>query len=131
MYLRVLAALAALFALASITVAEARPRYQSDREQSDDDESSRPAKRHVNRRHSSDDADDSSSSRRRRSASRRHRDSDDGDRAERHSGVGPRPDAWCGWYMRTRHGGGPEMNVAANWRKYGSPGSPQVGAIVV
>jgi hypothetical protein len=47
------------------------------------------------------------------------------------SGVGPRPSAWCGWYMRTRHGGGPEMNLAWNWRNYGSPGSPQIGAIVV
>jgi hypothetical protein len=47
------------------------------------------------------------------------------------SGVGPRPSAWCGWYMRTRHGGGPEYNLAWNWTKYGSPGSPQVGAIVV
>ena len=49
---------------------------------------------------------------------------------QRHS-VGPRPGAWCGWYMRTRHGGGSEMNVAWNWRHYGSPGSPQIGAIVV
>ena len=47
------------------------------------------------------------------------------------SGVGPRPSAWCGWYMRTRHGGGPEMNLAWNWSRYGSAASPQVGAIVV
>jgi hypothetical protein len=47
------------------------------------------------------------------------------------SGVGPRPSAWCGWYMRTRHGGGPEMNLAWNWRNYGSSASPQIGAIVV
>ena len=47
------------------------------------------------------------------------------------SGIGPRPGAWCGWYMRSRHGGGPEMNLAANWRRYGSLASPQVGAIVV
>ena len=33
--------------------------------------------------------------------------------------------------MRTRHGGGAEYNLAANWRHYGSPASPQVGAIVV
>ena len=33
--------------------------------------------------------------------------------------------------MRTRHGGGPEYNLAWNWTKYGSAGSPQVGAIVV
>jgi hypothetical protein len=47
------------------------------------------------------------------------------------SGVGARPGAWCGWYMRTRHGGGPEYNLAWNWSRYGSSGSPQVGAIVV
>ena len=46
-------------------------------------------------------------------------------------GLGRRPSQWCGWYMRTRHGGGPDMNIAANWRRYGSPASPQVGAIVV
>ena len=33
--------------------------------------------------------------------------------------------------MRTQRGGGPEMNLAANWRRYGRPGSPQVGAVVV
>jgi ribosomal protein L35AE/L33A len=33
--------------------------------------------------------------------------------------------------MRTRRGGGPEMNLAWNWRNYGSPASAQVGAIVV
>lgn len=47
------------------------------------------------------------------------------------AGVGPRPAKWCGWYMRTQLGGGPEFNLAANWRRYGSPGSPQVGAVVV
>ena len=46
-------------------------------------------------------------------------------------GLGPRPSAWCGWYMRTRHGGGPDMNLAWNWSRYGSAASPQVGAIVV
>lgn len=34
--------------------------------------------------------------------------------------------------MRTRHGGGPEYNLARNWRNRGTPISgPQVGAIVV
>ena len=47
------------------------------------------------------------------------------------SGVGPRPRAWCGWWMRTQLGGGPQYNLAWNWRNYGSPGSPQVGAVVV
>lgn len=48
-----------------------------------------------------------------------------------HSGVGPRPRRWCGWWMRTQRGGGPEYNLAWNWRKYGSPTVPQVGAVVV
>lgn len=45
--------------------------------------------------------------------------------------VGARPGKWCGWWMRTQLGGGPEFNVAANWRRYGSATSPQVGAVVV
>ena len=46
-------------------------------------------------------------------------------------GVGPRPRAWCGWWMRTQRGGGPHLNVAWNWSKWGRPSSPQVGAVVV
>jgi len=50
----------------------------------------------------------------------------------RYSGVGPRPRKWCGWWMRTQRGGGPEFNVAWNWRNYGSPiPGPQIGAVVV
>ena len=49
----------------------------------------------------------------------------------RFSGVGPRPRRWCGWWMRTQRGGGPHLNVAWNWRSYGRPTSPQVGAVVV
>jgi hypothetical protein len=49
----------------------------------------------------------------------------------RHSGVGPRPRRWCGWWMRTQRGGGPEFNLARNWARWGSPASPQVGAVVV
>jgi hypothetical protein len=45
--------------------------------------------------------------------------------------LGPRPAQWCGWYMRSLRGGGPEFNVAANWRSYGSPARAQVGAVVV
>ncbi len=51
--------------------------------------------------------------------------------APRRSGVGPRPGKWCGWWMRTQKGGGPAYNVAWNWRNYGSPSGPQVGAVVV
>jgi hypothetical protein len=45
--------------------------------------------------------------------------------------AGPRPGKWCGWWMRTQRGGGPEFNVAWNWRNYGSPAVPQVGAVVI
>lgn len=46
-------------------------------------------------------------------------------------GNNHRPRRWCGWFMRQRHGGGPEFNLAYNWRHRGSPAAPHVGAIVV
>jgi hypothetical protein len=46
--------------------------------------------------------------------------------------AGPRPGKWCGWWLRTQRGGGPEFNLAWNWRNYGSPISgPTVGAVVI
>lgn len=48
-----------------------------------------------------------------------------------YGGLGPRPRAWCGWWMRSQLGGGPALNLAWNWRNYGRPASPQVGAVVV
>jgi hypothetical protein len=42
-----------------------------------------------------------------------------------------RPARWCGWWMRTQKGGGPEMNLASNWRHWGRPSGPQVGAVVI
>lgn len=45
--------------------------------------------------------------------------------------VGPRPRKWCGWWMRKQKGGGPEFNVAWNWRKYGRATTPRIGAVVV
>ena len=45
--------------------------------------------------------------------------------------VGPRPARWCGWYMRTQKGGGPELNLARNWKNWGRPSKPKVGAVVV
>jgi hypothetical protein len=45
--------------------------------------------------------------------------------------VGGRPRAWCGWWMRTQRGGGPELNLAWNWSRWGSASGPQVGAVVV
>ena len=46
--------------------------------------------------------------------------------------VGPKPARWCGWYMRTQLGGGPEYNLARNWAKRGRPlNGPRIGAVVV
>jgi hypothetical protein len=47
------------------------------------------------------------------------------------SGPGGRPARWCGWWMRTQKGGGPELNLASNWRHWGRPSGPRVGAVVV
>jgi hypothetical protein len=71
-----------------------------------------------------------------RTQQRRARSSDSGPRLASltgggFSGVGPRPRQWCGWWMRTQLGGGPQFNLAWNWRSYGSPASAQVGAVVV
>lgn len=46
-------------------------------------------------------------------------------------GAGPRPRAWCGWWMRTQRGGGAHLNLAWNWSKWGRASGPQVGAVVV
>lgn len=43
-----------------------------------------------------------------------------------------KPGRWCGWWMRTQFGGGPEFNLAKNWARRGSSaGGPTVGAVVV
>lgn len=48
-----------------------------------------------------------------------------------HASAGGRPARWCGWWMRTQKGGGPEMNLARNWTRWGRPSGPRVGAVVV
>jgi hypothetical protein len=45
--------------------------------------------------------------------------------------VGGRPAKWCGWWMRTQKGGGPEYNRAWSWSRWGRAAGPQVGAVVV
>jgi hypothetical protein len=45
--------------------------------------------------------------------------------------MGARPARWCGWWMRTQKGGGPELNLARNWTHWGRPSGPKVGAVVV
>lgn len=61
---------------------------------------------------------------------RRHHETSYGSGSYRGS-VGGRPRAWCGWWMRTQRGGGPHLNLAWNWSRWGRPASPQVGAVVV
>jgi hypothetical protein len=57
-----------------------------------------------------------------------------GQTSYRSAGVGGRPGAWCGWYMRQQVGAdpGPQYNLARSWAHYGSnAGGPSVGTIVV
>src|SRR5919106_4074214 len=51
--------------------------------------------------------------------------------AKASAGLGSRPSRWCGWGMRTQKGGGPELNLARNWKNWGRPSGPKVGAVVV
>jgi hypothetical protein len=63
---------------------------------------------------------------------RQHRQSNGRNHSARsHHAVGPRPARWCGWWMRTQKGGGPELNLARNWRNWGRSTGPRVGAVVV
>jgi hypothetical protein len=45
--------------------------------------------------------------------------------------LGARPGRWCGWWMRSQLGGGPKLNLARNWKNWGRPSGPKVGAVVV
>lgn len=130
MRMNVFAIAAALFVLAGATGADARPTRELGNDHwnpfvpkysvaSDSQKATRPA------------------SKRQRYASRtrgervRHAARKSESYSSHHS-AGPRPRAWCGWWMRTQRGGGPELNLAWNWSKWGRPaGGPQVGAVVV
>jgi hypothetical protein len=140
MCFRNVAALAALCVCLAALPAEARPsaeRWQSSGGDwmsaafSKPDSSSQQRSRRAARQSDSDE--EAPRSRTRRGSRSADTSSDDSTvrSVGSHSGLGPRPSAWCGWYMRTRHGGGPEMNLAWNWSRWGSPASPQIGAIVV
>lgn len=53
-----------------------------------------------------------------------------------HSGIGPRPGRWCGWYMQhdtgvTSRSTGRNLNRAIEWRHVGQATSAGIGAIVV
>lgn len=47
--------------------------------------------------------------------------------------LGPRPAAWCGWYLRQVYGiADRSLDLARNWVRVGhNAGGPRVGAIVV
>lgn len=152
MRLSILAALAALMMFAGfMPSAEARPTradYSGDSDTSSirrayksrhvyrDDNGDRRSYRKQSYRGASSQRADRSYRPRRSAQYRAHRPT----RAERVASVshsvgshsaGARPGAWCGWWMRTQRGGGPELNLAWNWSKWGSPSGPQVGAVVV
>jgi hypothetical protein len=120
MKVTLIAAFAALFAVIATSPADAR-RYQ-------------PSEETGGARNFWEDQDTSSKPQRKSRQARKSRDTSSGDVSQGRgsvASVGGRPSKWCGWYMRTRHGGGPEMNIAWNWSRYGHAASPQVGAIVV
>src|SRR5829696_5139617 len=54
-------------------------------------------------------------------------------RAAHRSGFGPRPSAWCGYFMRTHTGlKDPALNLARNWARVGNAaGGPAPGVIGV
>jgi hypothetical protein len=152
-----LAAGAALFALAMTAPAEARRTRaaQADQAEWSEEQEARPARgrrsaearnfweeseeaterpaRRSRRQARAEEASNDTSDERPARRSRRSRDSsDESSHSESVAGAGPRPGAWCGWYMRTRHGGSADYNLAWNWSRRGSSLSgPQVGAIVV
>ena len=151
-----LAAGAALMTLALVAPAEARRTraVQADQTEWSEEQDARPARRsRQEARNFWEDTEESAERPARRSRQARAAESSDNtsdERPARHSrrgreassdesapsesaaGAGPRPGAWCGWYMRTRHGGSADYNLAWNWSRRGSGLSgPQVGAIVV
>lgn len=98
----------------------------------DADQDERPSRRSRRQERVVETSNDTSDERPARSRRRSRDAGDDSSRSESVAGAGSRPSAWCGWYMRTRHGGGADYNLAWNWSRRGSALSgPQVGAIVV
>jgi hypothetical protein len=134
----------ALVLFGATTSAEARRHEWSDRSGWEDSESRQEYRRYRSReaserRYYSSDDDDEARPRRAYRKQRKHRTARKPvakpavKQAELGSfrGLGPRPGAWCGWWMRSQKGGGPEYNLAWNWSRRGQPTEPKVGAIVV
>lgn len=49
------------------------------------------------------------------------------------AGAAGRPARWCGWEMRqlVARDPGPSYDLARNWARWGRPGPPGVGAVIV
>ena len=95
---------------------------------------SRPADEHSVSRHSSEPRNfwDGPAEPARRAQPARANREDYSSSSEGSHSVGARPGKWCGWYLRTQKGGGPELKLAANRARWGSAASgPHVGAVVV
>jgi len=137
---KVFGVVGALVLVGAATAAEARPHsWSEEREWSED------APRRVHRKHHSwseeRDWDEDAPRQVRRKHRSKHASANRGQRrtagaprsivAGSYNNVGPRPGAWCGWWMRTQRGGGPEYNLAWNWSRRGQPTEPKVGAVVV
>lgn len=122
----ILFAVASIFVVtASATPSLARPFYQgsaeSDSASGYQSRASRTAHRSSRYHHNN--------ARSGRSTRSHHASRGEGTRS--HHAAGPRPARWCGWWMRTQKGGGPELNLARNWKNWGRPSGPRVGAVVV
>jgi hypothetical protein len=120
----ILFAVASIFVVtASATPSLARPLYQGSAEWSSasgyQSRASRSAHRTSRYHHYA------------RSGSTRSHHASRGQSTRSHHSAGAKPSRWCGWWMRTQKGGGPELNLARNWRNWGRPSGPRVGAVVV
>ena len=120
----ILFAVASIFVVtASVTPSLARPLYQGSAESSSasgyQSRASQSAQR-ASRYH-----------RYARSGSTRSHHASRAHSTRSHHSAGARPARWCGWWMRTQKGGGPELNLARNWKNWGRPSGPRVGAVVV
>jgi len=120
----ILFAVASIFVVtASATPTLARPLYQGSAESSSasgyQSRASRSAHRTSRYHHYA------------RSGSTRSHHASRGHSTRSHHSAGARPARWCGWWMRTQKGGGPELNLARNWKNWGRPSGPRVGAVVV
>jgi hypothetical protein len=120
MRLNALAVAVAVFVLAAVSSADARPYDGSGWAEWESASVTTKHSEYADRSH-----------RTKRQARRAYRELASYSPSSYSGGAGPRPRRWCGWWMRTQKGGGAHLNVAWNWSRWGSPSGPQVGAVVV